>query len=92
MYKEKLRELKRSSRSLLKRVEEAEKRPKLIAQLVESINISLNLAVGMRNLTGDMQIFTDVEMTSLEKLVNESKVGVSITNILPGWNIDHLIF
>lgn len=84
MYKEKLRELKRSSRSLLKRVEEAEKRPKLIAQLVESINISLNLAVGMRNLTGDMQIFTDVEMTSLEKLVNESKVGVSITNILPG--------
>ena len=84
MYKEKLRELKRASRSLLKRVEEAEKRPKLIAQLVESINISLNLAVGMRNLTGGMQIFTDVEMTSLEKLVNESKVGVSITNILPG--------
>ena len=87
-----MRELKRASRSLFKRVEEAEKRPKLIAQLVESINISLNFVAGMRNLTGDMQIFTDVEMTSLEKLVNESKVGVTITNNMHGWNIDHVIF
>lgn len=84
--------MKRASRSLFKRVEEAEKRPKLIAQLVESINISLNFVAGMRNLTGDMQIFTDVEMTSLEKLVNESKVGVTITNNMHGWNIDHVIF
>jgi hypoxia up-regulated 1 len=72
VYKEKLRELKRASRSLLKRVEEAEKRPKVISQLVESINISFGFAAKLRNLTEELQIFTDVEMTALETLVNES--------------------
>ena len=76
MYKGKLRELKRTCRSLLKRVEEAEKRPKLINQLLESINISYGFAFKMRNLTEDMQIFTEVEITSLETLVNETMVGV----------------
>lgn len=71
-----MRELKRASRSLVKRVEEAEKRPKLIDQLVESINISFNFAAKMRNLTEDLQIFTEVEMTSLTTLANESMVGV----------------
>ena len=71
--------MKRASRSLLKRVEEAEKRPKLITQLVESINVSLGFAARMRNLTEDLQIFTDVEMTSLETLVNESMVGVVLS-------------
>lgn len=74
VYKEKLRELKRSCRSLKKRVEEAEKRPKLIDHLRESINISLGFSLYMKNLTGDLQIFTEVEMTTLEKLVNESMV------------------
>lgn len=66
------------SRSLLKRVEEAEKRPKVISQLVESINVSYGFAAKMKNLTEDMQIFTDVEITSLLKLANESMVGVVI--------------
>ena len=77
-YKEKLRELKRACRSLKKRVEEAEKRPKLIELLRKSINISLGFALYMRNQTGELQIFTEVEMTTLEKLVNDSMVGIGI--------------
>ena len=57
-------------------MEEAEKRPKVISQLVESINISFGFAAKLRNLTEELQIFTDVEMTALETLVNESMVGV----------------
>ena len=82
VYKEKLRELKRACRSLLKRVGEAEKRPKLINQLLESINISFSFATKMRNVTEDMQIFTEVEITSLETLTNESMVGVALSLLL----------
>ena len=78
VYKEKLRGLKKARRSLLKRVEEAEKRPKLIDRLVESINISFGFAVKMRNVTEDMQIFTEVEISTLEMLANETLVGVAL--------------
>ena len=79
--------MKRPSRSLLKRVEEAEKRPKLINQLVESINVSLGFSARIKNLTEDLQIFTDVEMTSLDTLVNESMVGVVLS---PRQHINHI--
>ena len=75
MYKDKLRELRQGSRSLLRRVQEASKRPKLIAQLLEAINISFSFVEKMRNVTDSMQIFTDVEINSLESLANESKVS-----------------
>lgn len=75
VYKEKLRELRRASRSLFKRVEEAAKRPKLISQLFESINVSYGFVAKMRNMSEELQIFTDVEMTTLETLANESMVG-----------------
>lgn len=78
VYKEKLRGLKKVCRSLVKRVDEAEKRPKLINHLVESINISFGFAVKMRNVTEDMQIFTEVEITTLEALANETLVGVAL--------------
>ena len=75
MYREKLREIKRSSRDVRKRVEEAEKRPKLIDRLRETINISLGFAMKISNVSDDMQIFTEVEITSLSNLVNESMVS-----------------
>lgn len=65
-------------RSLLKRVEEAEKRPKLINQLLESINISFGFVIKMRNVSEDMQIFTEVEISTLETLANETMVGVAL--------------
>ena len=76
VYKEKLRELKRARRSLRKRVEEAEKRPKLINHLKESINISVGFVLQMRNISSDLNIFTEVEINTLETLVNESMVGM----------------
>lgn len=75
MYKEKLRELKKSCRSIRKRAEEAEKRPELINRLQWSINASLDFVIKIKNLTDEMQIFTDVEINSLVTLVNESMVG-----------------
>ena len=80
MYKDKLRELRQGSRSLLRRVQEASKRPKLIAQLLEAINISFSFVEKMRNVTDNMKIFTDVEINSLESLANESKVSPFFKN------------
>ena len=75
VYKEKLRELRRASRSLVKRVEEAAKRPTLISRLTESINISYGFVFRLRNVSAEFQIFTEVEIETLEKLANESVVG-----------------
>ena len=74
MYKDKLRELKRVSRALFKRLSEFGKRPKLLANLASSLNISEDFLARMKNLSADVQIFTEVEMTTLEKLITETKV------------------
>ena len=76
MYREKLRELRRAARSLVKRVEEAAKRPVLISRLTEAINISYGFVFRMRNVSAELQIFTEVEIETLEKMANESMVGV----------------
>lgn len=76
MYKDKLRELKRVSRAVFKRVSEAVKRPKLLASLVSSLNVSNDFLARMKNLTDDVQIFTKVEITTLEELIIETKVCV----------------
>lgn len=75
VYKEKLRELRRVSRSLFKRVDEAAKRPKLVNHLLETINASFGFVAKMKNMSEELQIFTDVEIDTLESLANESMVG-----------------
>ena len=75
VYKEKLRELKKVSRSLFRRVDEAEKRPRLIASLKESLNISHDFVTRIKNLTDDLQIFTEVEINTLDTLINETVVS-----------------
>ncbi len=73
-YKSKLKELKRVSRALFKRVKEAEARPKLLAKLAGSFNISQDFLARMKNLTSEVQIFTEVEITTLENLIEETGV------------------
>ena len=74
VYRDKLRSLRRVSRAVFRRVEEAEKRPVLAARLRSSLNISHDFLFRMHNLSGEVQIFTEVEMTSLETLINETEV------------------
>ena len=77
MLKEQLRELKKVSRGALRRVREAEERPKLLAHLLQSLNISQDFVARMKNLTDDLQVFTEVEINKLESLANETEVGVA---------------
>ena len=74
MYKDKLKALKKVSRALFKRVSEAEKRPKLLAKFASSLNISYDFLARMKNLSSEVQIFTEVEITTLETLIQEAEV------------------
>ena len=61
---------------MFKRLKEMEERPKLVAALRSSINISQDFSTRMKNLSEEVQIFTKVEMDTLETLTNETEVGV----------------
>ena len=76
VFKDKLRELKKVSRALFKRLKEAVERPKLVATLRGSINISHDFVARMKNLSEAVQIFTEVEINTLETLTNETEVRV----------------
>lgn len=62
------------SKAIFRRVDEAVKRPKMLANLAQSFNISLDFLARMKNLTEEMQIFTEVEISTLETLINETQV------------------
>ncbi len=62
---------------MFKRAEELSRRPKYLDVLNTSLNISHDFLSRMMNLTKELQIFTEVEMTTLETLVNETEVGLS---------------
>ena len=81
LYKQKLRELKRASRAILKRMAEAKTRPAAVATLKEVLNMSAYFVGQMKNFSNDSnyskeveQIFTEVEITTLETLSNETRV------------------
>jgi len=81
VYKQKLRELKRGSRSILKRIAEAKARPEAVANLKEVLNMSVFFLQQMKNFSNNSnyslemeQIFTDVEIKTLETLSNETRV------------------
>jgi len=76
VFKDKLRELKKVSRALFKRLKEAVECPKLVATLRGSINISHDFVARMKNLSEAVQIFTEVEINTLETLTNETEVRV----------------
>ena len=73
-YTDKLRELRRTCKSLFKRVDEAEKRPKLVTAIKDGLKLAKDFAVKAKNLTADMNIFTDVELSTLATLVEETEV------------------
>ncbi|XP_065906484.1 hypoxia up-regulated protein 1-like isoform X2 [Dysidea avara] len=75
-YKQKLRELKKASRPIIKRMAEASARPAAIGSLKEVINMSSYFLTQMKNFSNSSEvesIFTEVEITTLEALLNETK-------------------
>ena len=81
VYKQKLREIKRSVRPIFRRLDEAERRPKLIAEMKDSLNLSHDFIMRIRNLTEEVQIFTEVEMSKLENVTHETEVCIQVTSV-----------
>ncbi|XP_030648690.1 hypoxia up-regulated protein 1 [Chanos chanos] len=70
--KEKLSELKKLCKSMFFRVEERKKWPDRLAALDSMLNHSTVFLKSMKLLPEDDQIFTEVEMKTLEKVINET--------------------
>ncbi|XP_058050898.1 hypoxia up-regulated protein 1 [Ahaetulla prasina] len=72
--KEKLSELRRLCRSLFFRVEERRKWPDRLAALEGLLNHSSIFLRGARMIPEPDQIFTEIELSTLEKAINETEV------------------
>lgn len=72
MLKEKLAELRKLCQSLFFRVEERRKWPERLAALDNLLNHSSMFLKGARLIPEMDQLFTEVEMTTLEKAINET--------------------
>jgi hypoxia up-regulated 1 len=70
-YRQKLRELKRLSKPVFRRMNEAKKRPRVMAELLASLNRSYGMVMYMKNISEE-EIFTKVEMKTLEDLTLET--------------------
>ncbi|XP_066228033.1 hypoxia up-regulated protein 1 [Saccopteryx leptura] len=72
MLKEKLADLKKLCQGLFFRVEERKKWPERLSALDNLLNHSSMFLKGARLIPEMDQIFTEVEMTTLEKVINET--------------------
>lgn len=77
VYIEKLRELKKPVKPLEFRVKEMQERPEALAALKSMLNHSEYFLTTAKNLSQTMEdpMFTEVEVTTLEKLINETTVS-----------------
>ena len=74
VYKQKLKDLKRLSRPVVRRKQEASKRPELFQRLRNSINVSVEFLGRMKNIS-ELEIFTDVEAKTLADASIAAQVG-----------------
>ncbi|NXG93211.1 HYOU1 protein, partial [Stercorarius parasiticus] len=72
--KDKLAELKKLCRNLFFRVEERRKWPERLAALESLLNHSTIFLKGARMIPESDQIFTEVELSTLEKAINETTI------------------
>ncbi|XP_015795226.1 hypoxia up-regulated protein 1 [Tetranychus urticae] len=71
---EKLFSLMKTARDVFERVKEHKERPEALKALNEILNISRMFYEGALNTSAEDQIFTEVEITTLGKLVKETEV------------------
>uniref|UniRef100_A0A914VZ10 Hypoxia up-regulated protein 1 n=1 Tax=Plectus sambesii TaxID=2011161 RepID=A0A914VZ10_9BILA len=72
-FEERLKTLKTATKEVFYRRDQATDRPRAVEAITQMLNHSSTFLRGIRNLTADLQIFTETEMNVLEKLVNESQ-------------------
>lgn len=72
-FKNKLGDLKKLTKDLFDRVREHRDRPEALKALSEMLNISQLFMHSARNVSEEDQIFTEVEMKTLENLIAETK-------------------
>ncbi|XP_024943905.1 hypoxia up-regulated protein 1 isoform X2 [Cephus cinctus] len=73
VYEEKLAELRKLTNDLFERVFEHRERPEALKGMTSMINGSTTFLKNMRNLTIASEIFTPVEMETLERVINETQ-------------------
>ena len=81
----KLKDLQELMKNIKMRVYEKEERPKALDALKQHLNSTTVFLETVRNMTDiEDPIFTEVELTTLEKLINETKVSSLLCQLL-GW-------
>ena len=75
-------DLKAATKSIYFRVNERSLRPLKLDELKEVLNASDYFLISARNLTGEDKPLTEVEVTSLEKLINSTYVSKIENSIL----------
>ncbi|XP_015912562.1 hypoxia up-regulated protein 1 [Parasteatoda tepidariorum] len=87
VFKSKLEDLKKLTKDLFERIKEHHDRPEALKAFNEMLNISKVFLGSARNMTEEQQIFTEVEMKTLESLIDETekwgKENVAEQNALP---------
>ena len=75
-FQEKLTELKNASRDVFYRLSEKRLRPKKLDELKDVLNRSVSFFNTLANFTGEDLPLTDTERSTLDKLINSTKVSV----------------
>lgn len=74
VYEEKLTDLKKLTNDLYERVYEHRERPEALKGMVSMLNGSRSFLDNMRNLNVSSEIFTQIEIETLEKTINDTQV------------------
>lgn len=76
VYEEKLASLKALTNDLYERVFEHRERPEVIKGMKSMLNGSRVFLHNMRNLNKSSEIFTEIEIETLDKVINETQVNI----------------
>ena len=82
VFEEKLVSLKALTNDLYERVYEHRERPEVLKGMKSMLNVSRVFLSNMRNLNMSSEIFTPVEIETLEKTINDTQVNIFIRNYL----------
>lgn len=80
VYEEKLAELQKLTNDVYERVYEHRERPEVLKGMTSILKASTAFLNNMRNLSLTSEIFTQVEIETLEKVINETQVRNYICN------------
>lgn len=82
VLKDKLADLKSLTRDMFERVREHRERPEALKALKDMLNLSEVFLNGAKNVSEDNQVFTEVEINTLDKLIQDTKVRYFKTRLL----------